>query len=466
MPSDPLIQLLRDERDAAASLSHLSHHYHASHGDGEMYDDGAVTTDACIYPQPPLQGNCVELGGTPVHTGPTLEQMDALIVVAKCHNKAKVRALLTTHIDGTIFWRAGYQQYGHRLHVITQKHWELYEALAFNNTVADVIATLQQSKTGGKRYYYSPSNYYSPNKPHRIPGFQEYPHKGAAHAECMLIKIAQAARGWCCLTDDVTNFARMFGEPLYKGEMELSVREMFFDMPRMGTGKVAEWWLQKHELPYNPLHTPVQVLEGNFKAILWPKGGDYGDLPHGDHDWNGYRHCSPNGYNQDRLGPWPPGRTIFNPPAPRGSPTGPDELSSLYQMGTMTASDGMAPCFNGPYGTAAGRRRYPDKWPCGRKEVHHFMPSFAFWFSLGLPPSLLVREDRMFYHFWQIRQVLRRALFRIKLRKMTERLMPILMAPPEYDEFNVQTTRGGSWYQRDAATSAGAAAYAALPVTL
>jgi hypothetical protein len=397
-----------------------------------------------------------------VHTGPTPEEMDALIAVAKCHNKSRVRALLTTYMDGKLFWRAGYQQYGHRLRVFTRKHWELYEALAFNGTVADAIATLQQSNSGKRPRYHG--NYYNPNKPHRIPGFQEYPNKGASHAEHMLIQLAEAARAWCYLTDDVANFSRMYGEPLYHGEMELSVREMFFDMPRMGTGKVAEWWLAQHSGLAGPLATPLEAIESNFKSILWPKGGDYGNLPYGDHDWNGYRHVNFNGCNYNLLGPWPAGKKIFIQPEPRGSPTGPDELESLYHMGTMTASDGLAPYFNGPYGTAGGHRRYPDKWPNGRKEVQHFMPSFAFWFSLGLPPSLLVREDRMFYHFWQMRRIFKRELFQIKLRKMTEQLMPLLMAPPEYDEAGVQTQPGGWWYQRDAATSAGAAAYATLEV--
>ena len=437
----------------------LSARYHSS-GMNNRPNAEHITVDACIYPQPPLQGNCHDVGGTPVHTGPTPEQMDALIAVAKCHNKVKVRLLLTMHMDCKLFWRAGAQQYGHRLRVMTEKHWLLYEALAYNDTVADVIATLMQSNTGKRPRHYG--NYFNVNKPHRIPGFQEHPNGSAAHAERMLIEIAEAARGWCYLTDDVANFARMFGEPLYTGEMELSVREMFFDMPRMGTGKVAEWWLQQHSGLAGPLATPLEQRESNFKSVLWPKGGNYGNLAHGDHDWNGYRHCSPNCYHSDRLGPWPEGRAIFIRPEPRGSPTGSEELTSLYHMGTVTASDGLAPFFNGPYGTAADYRCSPDKWPHGRKEAHHFMPSFAFWFSLGLPPSLLVREDRMFYHFWKMRRALQRELFRMKLRKVTEQLMPILMAPPEYDEAGVQVAAGGWWYQRDAATSAGAAAYTKL----
>lgn len=387
----------------------------------------------------------------------TPDEMDAIIKVAKCHNKAKVRALLTTHIDMEVFGRR-----------YIQKHWELYEALAFNNTVAGVIAVLQQSNTGKRPWWWEVNHNHIYKKEHRIAGFQESPHVGVKHAESMLIDIAQQARGWCYMTDDVTNFARMYEEPLYKGEMELSVFEMFFDMPRMGTGKVAEWWLNKHKPPHNPLATPLEEREGNFRAILWPKGSDFGTLPYGDHDWNNYRHCGPLCSDSDLLDPWPAGRAIFIPDGPPvdGDYYPREKFESLYHMATVSADHGMAPYFNDPNGMGAFRRaRHPRKWPRGRREVQHVMPSFAFWFSLGLPPSLLVREDRMFYHFWQMRRIFQRELFKIKLRKVTEQLMPILMAPPEYDEAGRPINQGGWWYQRDAATSAGAAAYAALPVT-
>ena len=86
----------------------------------------------------------------------------------------------------------------------------------------------------------------------------------------------------------------------------------------------------------------------------------------------------------------------------------------------------------------------PEPNKCGRKCLDLFLPSFGFWFALGLPRSLLVREDRMVYRWWLVSRLFKRELFKAMLAKMRVRVDEVLLAP------------GGAYYNEQALNSAAA----------
>jgi hypothetical protein len=373
-----------------------------------------------------------------------------LIAIAKSRDQQKLRKLLCHQIeDRVLFWQA--HTNAEKSMLTSALHWELYEALATNPKLTAVLAKMSTNNAGKRPRF----EYKTWRKAQRIPGWQEYPNRQVAHAQRVLISLARAARHWCYRADDVEKFAFMAREQLYAGEMRPTVSEMFLDMPRYGTGQVAQWWWDEHQHygSQDLVHHPINSVD--------PFGGLYENehwcvlrMRHqGFCDCDGYDHGT-HGMCLERIdAERGESRPIFQKPLVYYSDEGHDpQVESLYELGVDTITYRLqAPPFAG-YEDKIGRlctglrgsKWHPEPNKCGRKCLDLFLPSFGFWFALGLPRSLLVREDRMVYRWWLVSRLFKRTLFQVMLAKVTLRVNEVLLAP------------GGAYYNEQALNSAAA----------
>lgn len=374
--------------------------------------------------------------------------LPSLIKVAKSENQQKLRKLLCHELTDVIFqWRESTYDRLRDGPFTTELHWQLYETLAKNRKLPALLIKLAANTQGKRKRYdfldFHPSQY--------IPGWGKCGRgqgqsKPVTNAHTVLIELSKAARRWCYQEDDVEKFAFMATEPLFKGEMLMSVSEMFFDMPRYGTGQVAQWWWDKHQPKEAPDLAPFPALTkdpfgGHFADKSWcvlkmtTGSRDRSGYDHGRHglvpllwsqDWCGYDHAS-HGMLMERLD----AETMFSNPiffqpsywdAESG---GPPIILSLYELGVSQITYGLhAPpftCCGDDVGrfSSVGAKWHPEPNKCGRKCLQWLLPSFGFWFALGLSKRMLVREDRMVYSWWLVKRLFKRALFKLHLAKMT-----------------------------------------------
>jgi len=371
-----------------------------------------------------------------------------LIELAKTRDQQKLRKLLCHQIEYRVLTWEAYTN-GKRQMLTSALHWELYSALANNPKLTAVLEKMSTNNAGKRpRFEYNCTTWRQ-----RIPGWQPYPNQQAAKAERVLIYLARAARHWCYQTDDVEKFAFVATESLFVGELRLAVSEIFFDMPRYGTGKVAQWWWDAHQNngSLDLVHHPTNCEDpfgGLYENCHWcvlrmsrQVSFDYDGYDHGTHGMMEER------INAER-GESP---TIFRATISYSDDPDPG-IVSLYELGVDTAAYRLeAPPFDfdaGAIGRFAlgqrGTKWHPEPNKCGRKCLDLFLPSFGFWFALGLPRSLLVREDCMVYRWWLVSRLFKRTLFQVMLPKVTLRVNEVLLAP------------GGAYYNEQALNSAAA----------
>lgn len=383
-------------------------------------DDEGYPDDQVVPPNP------TGIGGVKGDLAARL--LPKLIKLAKSENQQKLRKLLCHEITKVVFqWRES--TYGRSHKLMTELHWQLYETLAKNRKLPALLIKLAANTQGKRNRYDGYDIHYQ-----YIPGWGKHGHglgqsKPVTNAHTVLIDLSKAARRWCYKEDDVDKFAFMATEPLFKGEMLMSVCEMFFDMPRYGTGQVAQWWWDKHQLKEGPDLAPFP------SQIKDPCGGHFADqcwcvlkmTNHGP-DWYGYDHARHGlmleRLDAERLCPNP----IFQKPAYWDSESGgPPMILSLYELGVAQMTYGLhAPPFTctgddvGRFANRVGPKWHPEHNKCGRKCLEWMLPSFGFWFALGLSKRMLVREDRMVYSWWLVKRLFKRALFKLHLAKMTK----------------------------------------------
>ena len=383
-------------------------------------DDDGGTEDEAV---PPIS---IGIGGVKGELAARL--LPPLIQMAKSENQAKLRNLLCHELAWSAFqWRTS--MHSRSFMLATELHWQLYETLANNRKLPVVLIKLAANTQGKRnrfdRYDFHPSQY--------IPGWGKGGRgmgqcKPVTNAHTVLIELSKAARRWCYQEDDVDKFDFMATEPLFKGEMLMSVSEMFFDMPRYGTGQVAQRWWDKHQLEEGSDLAPFP------SRLRDPCGGHFEDqcwcvlrMATLTQDWSGYEHASHGllleRLNAERVCPNP----IFQKPAywdseSGGTPT----IVSLYELGVSEMAYGLhAPafaCCQNDVGRwcGAGSKWHPEPNKCGRKCLEWLLPSFGFWFALGLSKRMLVREDRMVHSWWLVKRLFKRELFKLHLAKMTE----------------------------------------------
>lgn len=335
--------------------------------------------------------------------------LPSLIELAKSENQLKLRKLLCHELTYAIFHWSESTCVDDRSRdgpLTTELHWQLYETLAKNRKLPALLIKLA-ANTQGKRNRYDRYDVYHCQY---IPGWGKDGRgqgqcKPVTNAHTVLIELSQAARRWCYQEDDVDKFAFVATEPLFKGEMLMSVYEMFFEMPRYGRGKVAQWWWDEHQLNEGPDLAPFP------SQIKDPCGGYFAEQPwcvlkmgNRSQDWSGYEHAV-HGLITERLDAEMMRSTpIFHKPVYRETDcNGPPQVVSLYELG------------------AAGREKWhpvPNK--CGRKCLQNLLPAFGFWFALGLSKRMLVREDRMVYCWWLVKRLFKHTLFKLQLAKMTK----------------------------------------------
>ena len=408
----------------------------------------------------------------------TERKLQPLIEMAKSCNVATLRNLLVKELKFAEHFRAvtGMPTTELVTRLLTSEaHWQLYETLAKNPKLPAVRASLCKSrKMYADEHADDESNIQHP--------FCEdnFPTKQVRMAECNAIHLAWAARRWCYQTDDVDKFKFMCTEPLYKDEMKMSVTEMFFDMPRYGTGKVARLWWDMHQLadgaypwgviPPVPHGSYTMTCDPRHWCVLQMKGCIQDTLAS---DWDNYHHLL--NLSRERIEvqlardnqgcALPP---IFSMPPYTETQLGQQPSHrSLYELAVEQILEGShlhAPPFlaierteDGGFANGNSGQKW-DQQPnrCGRKCLQWLLPSFGFWFALGLPKELLVREDRMVYYWWLVSRWVKRGLFAAKLakRKACPNFNAVYLSPGQlgYTHEALTTSTAQSMRGRDRGT--------------
>ena len=371
-----------------------------------------------------------------------------LVELAKSGDQQKLRKLLCHQIQDLHLYWLEYRNAEEQL-LTSAQHWALYEALATNPKLPLVLARMSQNNSGKRpRFEYQGVR----QQRQRIHGWQPYPNAQSYRAERVLITLARAARRWCYQTDDVQKFELVAREKLFAGELQLAVSEIFLDMPRYGTGKVAQWWWDAHQPggSQDLVHFPIH-REDPFGGLYENRHWCVLRMRHQDHwDWDGYDHGWLGMVHERQDANRGSDRQIFRQEI-WYSDDGDPPIVSLYELGVDTVSYRLgAPPFAavkhvGRFAVGQrGSKWNPDPNKCGRKCLDLFLPSFGFWFALGLPRSLLVREDRMVYRWWLVSRLFKRELFKVMLAKMRVRVDEVLLAP------------GGAYYKEQALSSTAA----------
>lgn len=390
-------------------------------------------------------------------------QLQPLINVAKSESVVKLRKLLVHQLNESLF----YWNRGPRL-LTSAEHWRLYETLAKNPKLPEVRDKLRKSKRGPRDVVYD-------DRQRPFSGVC-YPTKQVRQAEHNVINLAKAARFWCYQTDDVDKFKFMATEPLFDDEMQMTVTEMFFDMPRHATGQIAQWWWDLHQLddgsypwgnlpnqtsgshtiPCDPRHWCVLQMKGCIQVYHIS-------------DWDGYDHVlglsrekflmQQRRDNPGRLSPPP---SIFQMPPYEETGSDVPFAQTLYELGVdqIIEDELVAPPFRAierGQNTNFANGNSGKKWnnqpnKCGRKCLQWLLPSFGFWFALGLPKDLLTREDRMVYHWWMIKRLFKRTLFQVQCEKMKLLVDTYLLAPP-MPLSNGEMGQGGAYFYEQAMNS-------------
>ena len=368
--------------------------------------------------------------------------LPALIQTAKSKDERKLRKLLNEDITFAAFaWRASSEDPAQRL--TSELHWELHETLARNPKCRNLVAKLGKGPWNARnprRYRHEPY----------VRGWAQAPDPNP-HAQEALLEIVAAARRWCLETDDVAKFARMFnaGSRLTGSETQMCVAQIFHDLPRFGTAKVAQWWWDTHQVdgdhlpdqaPFpafdqyagciRQMHrpSPEALLEPWYWCVLQTRCGSY------DFGLHYHQHYLDHQRRREArvLAGEEEARPIFSR---MGNYTG-----SLYEHGAKALHGGWlsAPPFAGVDFSRElpsdkfGADRPPERQ--GRKCLHLLLPSFGFWFALGLPKRLLLPEDHMVYRWWRIQREFKRALFQVKLEAMKANpaFNAVFLAPGEW----------------------------------